>query len=225
MKFIEELMLPFVGLKVFILQLFWEKAIKKKYYGRPRFAGIDQAFLQSYLHVNPYRICRCFMEKRGAHRVHVYGETPLVVYDKMAFLWGLKPCDIFLELGCGRGRGLFFLSEIYRCHCIGIEWVEEFVDRTEKLIHTQGVTGVEVYHGDFLQKIPLQADFIYLYGCMLEDEEIVALCGLLKDQPSIAKIVTVSFALQEYDPEFRVQDNFKTRFPWGETEVFLNKRR
>ncbi|MEI8300330.1 MAG: class I SAM-dependent methyltransferase [Chlamydiota bacterium] len=225
MHFLEELLLPFLGLKVCFQNWLWERGVKKKYYVNKGFAQQDSSLFFQNRSMSPYLISKVFMQKKGEKQSHVYGETPLYLYDKMANRWGLKKADCFVELGCGRGRGLFFLSRFYGCQCIGLEWIPQFVEKAQVVISACNITDVTIYLEDFVTSKHIEGDFIYLYGCLMEDKEIVKLCNKLAVGSKHCKIITVSFSLQEYHEQFIIKDQFEARFPWGIGTVFLNQQR
>jgi hypothetical protein len=209
----------FLFLKVKILEWYWQWQVRKVHYQHTPFKIQDQAFLKAYRFKNPYRISKLFMQQRGEENVHVYGETPLPVYHRIATRWGIGKKHQFLELGCGRGRGLLFLSHIHGCQCIGIEWIAEFVNTIKKI-----EPSLKIYHEDFMRAQIISRDFIYLYGTCLEEDHILALCERFLHLPSTTKIITVSFSLSEYHKRFKLIDSFIAHFPWGRGEIFLNVR-
>src|SRR5262245_60931707 len=96
----------------------WE-TIRNYYLKSCRFALCDFLLGIASLFFNPYRICR----KRGL----VYGETPLVSLHQIATISHLSPNDCWLELGCGRGKGCFWVSQFIGCRTIGIDQVTLFI--------------------------------------------------------------------------------------------------
>lgn len=212
------LFLPFLALKVKLQELLWQWRVRKTYYKNEAFKKSDQAFLRAYFFKNPYQISKRFMKQRGEFDIHVYGETPLKVYDQMALRWGIEKKHRFVELGCGRGRGLSFLSHLYSCECIGIEWIKEFVEIAKK-----NLPFLKIYREDFMISEKISGDFIYLYGTCLEEDKVVALCERFIKLPRGSKIITTSFSLSEYHEKFKVVDSFEAVFPWGRGNVFLNE--
>jgi hypothetical protein len=217
---LELLSLPCIALKVKLQELLWQRSVQKNYYRNLEFKKYDQTLLNAYSDETPYEVSKRFMMQRGVSDVYVYGETPLKLYDQIAKRWGLNSTHRFVELGCGRGRGLFFLTTFYGCESLGIEWIFEFVQKSRDLHHK-----VKIYHEDFITSCHLQGDFIYLYGTCLHDEEIIQLCARFLQLNFFPKIITVSFALSEYHEAFKIEDRFEGVFPWGKGTVFLNKRR
>ena len=92
-----------------------------------RFAFIEFSFALLSLFSNPYRVCRKFLQKKGAKEIYAYGETPLETYRKIAAVCGVGPNDEWLELGAGRGKGCFWIANLIGCRVRGIEWVPQFV--------------------------------------------------------------------------------------------------
>ena len=212
------LLLPFLGLKVKLQAAMWQWQVKKNYYNNEAFKKSDRMLLKAYLFKNPYQISKLFMKGRGEEDVHVYGETPLKVYDQMAIRWNIREGHRFVELGCGRGRGLYFLSSLYGCECIGIEWIKEFVEIAKRTLPS-----LKIYREDFMTSQKIHGDFIYLYGTCLEEDKIFSLCERFLKLPKGSKVITTSFALSEYHEKFKILDRFEAVFPWGRGDVFLNQ--
>ena len=64
---------------------------------------------------------------------------------------------------------------------------------------------------------------IYLYGTCFSEAAIDQLIVLFSQLPVGTKIITVSYALTEYQPEspFQVVKQFEERFTWGIADVYL----
>ena len=177
--------------------------LKEWWWSRPflhdeKFREIERALRKKWRGKNPYAVARMGGE--------VYGETPLPVYDEMAKRVGLKKGESFWDLGCGRGRGCYFLSHFYGCESVGIEKLGGFVERAIE------VPGVEILQGDYFL-CDLNADVIYLYGTCLSGDEADLLAQKIKN----AKVVSVSEPL----PAGKVIDSFEGKFPWGKTDLYI----
>lgn len=212
------LLLPFLSVKVKLQALLWQWQVKKNYYCNEAFKKSDRMLLRAYLFKNPYQISKRFMRGRGEKDIHVYGETPLKVYDQIAKRWGIQKEHRFVELGCGRGRGLSFLSNLYGCECVGIEWIKEFVE-----IARRALPFLKIYNEDFMTSQKIYGDFIFFYGTCLDEDKILALCERFLKLKKRSKVITVSFGLNEYHEKFKVVDVFEAVFPWGRGDIFLNQ--
>lgn len=189
----------------------------------PEFISCEKALKKAYRFLNPYRICKTFMQQRGEEQVDVYGETPLPVYAQIAKACTLSSSDTFVELGCGRGRGVFFLNTLTGCQAIGIDWVPHFIHIAEAIARG-GSHGVFFQCEDLLNADLSKATAIYLYGTCLSEEEILSLIDRFKGLSQTVKIVTVSYPLSDYSSYFSTLQQFTARFPWGTTDVYLQQK-
>jgi SAM-dependent methyltransferase len=189
----------------------------------PAFLSYERSFDRAYRYHNPFKICKEYLEKKGEECTDAYGETPLPALAKIARECDLKREDLLIELGCGRGRGAFFLSHFVGCSVIGIDWVPFFIS-TAHAIAKEGdpplpvaFRCMEMQHMDFAH-----ATAIFLYGTCLSDARIHALIARFETLPSWVKIITISYPLSDYSPLFQTLKQFSVLFPWGEGEVFMN---
>ncbi len=184
---------------------------------------MDALLKKEYLFDNPYKMSRKFLQSKGAKEVNAYGETPLSVLAEVAKECFLGPDDHILDLGCGRGRGVLFLSCLLGCRVRGIEWNPAFVEKANKVKEKQNLSRASFLLGEMGEVDLSGYTAIYLYGTCLEDEEILRLIALFKHLKKGVKIVTISYPLSDYDPaSFKVSKSFPVAFPWGNTDIFIN---
>lgn len=189
------------------------------YYHYSRFKQNDIKILKSYRCKNPFKISKEFCEKRGDEEIYVYGETPLTTWELIAKIVEIRPEDVVFDLGCGRGRGCFWLNGVLGCTAIGIEEIPEFIAKAR--IVAEGQTGLEFRQEDLTDTDLSSGTVFYLYGNFLSDNKIQQLA---KRIPRGTKIITVSFPMDDYHPSIKTQYSFKAPFPWGEAEVFVSVR-
>lgn len=187
------------------------------------FALADSLFHIVNFLENPYRACRKFYEKKIAERGNIYGETPLTSLKKICHLCGIHSKDKVIELGSGRGRTCFFLSKIVGAKVKGVEKVPSFVKRSNFLKKILGVKNLEFTCEDFFEVDFRHVNVVYLYAPHLEDEKIVSLSKKLLALPKGAKVITISYSLNDYAPkEFNHIKRFSVSFPWGMTHAYLS---
>jgi len=197
----------------------WE--VKRRYYSNSQFLHIDRSLIKSYIFKNPYRISKHYLLRQGEKEVHTYGETPLFTYETIAKESGVCSADIFLELGCGRGRGMFFMHHFFQCKVIGIERIPLFVKLAKKVIQTHQIKKISVICSDITSmKLP-EASVVYLYGSCLKDEEIQRFISKLQTLQKGTRIITISYPLTDYAQTFHLEKVFPVRFLWGETHAYL----
>ncbi len=190
-----------------------------KIFPDPKFQKIDKDLKSDYKWKNPYTISREYCQAMGEMDIHQYGETPLTTMNKIARALKLTKDDHIYEYGSGRGRSSFFLKHYFSSKVTGIEHNPVFVKRAQNLAKKHQID-IDFQEKDFRDVDPSDATVIYLYGTCLPDKVIYHLCDKF---PKEAKIVTISYALCEYDRRFRVTQKLRVRFPWGDTDAYINQ--
>lgn len=225
-KIKEGFLLLWINLKVKIINLIEYGHVVIRYYPHFNFAKIDTALLLSYLFSNPFRISKHFLAKKGEKEIYTYGETPLTTLDLIIRQCEITSRDVIFELGCGRGRTCFWLNQIIGSSVVGIDYVPAFIEKAQKIKDRFYVQNVSFRLEDLFQANLNGATVIYLYGTCFSAAYIDLLIENLSKLPKGTKIITVSYALNEFQPEapFRIIKQFSAPFTWGETDVYLQEK-
>jgi len=213
----EFLKLPFIYLAFKRKERKEKKIVEERFYFDETFAKCDRELLSSE---SPYRVSKCFLKEKGCQDIHVYGETPLTVLERICREGNLSAGDTYLELGSGRGRGVFFVAHQFGCRAIGVEWIPQFVDKALAIKKKHGIESVDFILDDMCAGKLYNATFIYLYGTCLDEFSLFRLTKTLELLSSKIKIATVSYPLQG---RFVVKSRLSVCYPWGETEVFIQE--
>lgn len=181
---------------------------------------------KAYLGSSPYRVCHQFFLQKGMKDPYVYGQTPIKTLYDLGKRLDLSPGDTVLDLGCGEGRALFFLSCYFGCQGIGIDIVEEFIRKANKITYDFGLGNRLTFEWGSIDThtIP-HADVIFLAGSCMENELLCRLCAKLKKLPKETKLITVSFPLEEIADGFIIQEEIEADFYWGKTSLFIQQCR
>ena len=196
-----------------------------RYYRNLRFVWLDCLLASQYLLKSPYRISKQFLKKRGESNIYAYGQTPLSTLDRIAKECRLLSKDVVYDFGCGTGRTTLWLTTFVRCRAIGIDFLPAFIKKAQKVQQVGKAHRVDFRAEDFLETDLKDATAIYLYGTCLEDEMIHKLIQRFMSLPRGTKVITVTYPLTDYSDEFSVAKQFKGRFPWGKTNIYLNTRK
>lgn len=206
------------------LKLLLENFRSLKYYGKSQFRKADLLLLRQYLFRNPYKISKEFLVKKGEKEVYAYGETPLTTLDLIVRACHITPADTVFELGCGRGRGCFWLSCYLGCRTVGVEYIPEFVLKAKKVQQTLKIANLEFRLGDILEADYSGATVLYLYGTCYDDPFLKQLIKRFKKLPKGIKIISISYPLTDYAPHlFEVTKVFEAPFTWGVGHVYLQQ--
>jgi hypothetical protein len=208
----------FFKVRYFNFKDFFRNVIR--YWRSPRYILADSCLLLSYFLKSPYTIAKEFEEAP-------YGETPLSELEKMVRFACVTKEDIVYEMGAGRGRGCFWLSEKIGCRVVGIEHNPVFVQRAICIARWFSYTNIQFRCEDMLLAKCADATLLYLYGTCLTDEEIIQFVKNCKALRPGTKILTISYSLEEYDKEHKIEliGVIKVTFPWGQTDAYLHQIR
>lgn len=204
----------------------WFRVIFRYYLRNPRFALIDVCCRLHYTLNSPFKICDNYNALFPESDVQCYGETPLKTLQLIASKAKIRADNLVYELGCGRGRGVFWLNSYLGCDTLGIDINPIFIHRAKRIKRWFSLKRV-----DFDQVLMHQldcrgAEVIYLYGTSLSDEYIRKLVTHFCELASGTKIITVSYSLLEYGAQehYEVVERFTGRFPWGISDIFVQVR-
>ena len=199
--------------------------VVSRYYSNKQFRSVDLALLFSYLLRSPFAISKEFLRQRGQKNLHEYGETPLTVLDEIVQRYGITEKDTVYELGCGRGRSCFWLHSFIKCRVVGIDYLPEFIEKAQSIQSKFQLQQVEFRCENMFKADLRDATAIYLYGTTLSDESIFRLLENLQKLKPGTKVISVTFPLTEFSVGlFELVDSFPVRYPWGVTDVFLQKK-
>jgi hypothetical protein len=193
-----------------------EKKVKERFYKIENFALIDKALKQAYRWVNPYRISKRFWGE------HVYGETPLTSLKIIGEKLSLGPNDCFVDFGAGRGRGVFFIHQYFKCKAIAIEKIPLFVSKAQAIKEKFYLDEVEIVDNDFFSSSLNLGNVIYLAWTCFSDEDRQRLEKDLCSLKNGTRVVTVSYPME--NDCFSFIDSFIVSFPWGMGEVFVQEK-
>lgn len=218
-----QLLLLFLLVRFFFFRE--EQRVRRSFYSQPELKACDRALLRCYRFQNPFRISRQFLQKKGEKEVHLYGETPLTLYEKIGIECQLTSADSVLELGCGRGRGLFFLMNRFGVSARGVDWIPVFIEKAQQVKERFSCARISFSCENFLQTDLQGHSLIYLFGTALDEYLIDRLVQQFKKLPPTVKIVTVSYPLTDYSSAFAVEKEFSGKFPWGTAQFYVQSVR
>ena len=217
----ETFLLFFIYIKLLFFNTIEEWRIRRSFYKNPLFKKTDQALKKIYRFKNPYRISKKFMEEREERSVHTYGETPLSVFNAIFRLCDLKKEDRFLDLGAGRGRGVFFASTFFGCLAEGVDFVPDFYNKAVSI--TKTLTNPPLFYLQDMLSFDLDhANVIYFYALCMEEPLFLSMISRLESVKKGTRVVTTSFPLSDYSEKFSLVSSQEVSYPWGKTTLYLN---
>ncbi len=197
------------------------------YYTKISFVKAHFLFMFTYLFLNPYRISRRFLQRHGAENIYAYGETSMQTMQQLVDECQIKEEDVFYELGCGRGLGLFWLDDFVKCKkIVGIEIIPIFVEIGQRLVQLLKRDRIRFLEADILEMDYSQATVLYFYCTGFEEDFLHQLVKVFETLPEGAKVITVSESLMDYGVKrlFVLEKTLICQFPWGKGNVYLHRK-
>jgi hypothetical protein len=200
---------------------FKDKIFSIKFYKNIKYFFLDLFFSFIYLFFNPYREVRIFNQKKGFSNIYTYGETYLKTFEKIAKIANIDEKSNFLELGSGRAKISFFIRVIFKSKVSSIEWVDKLIN-ISKFINKIFFTKILFIKEDMFEVSFKNFTHIYLYGTCLERKEILKIIDKFKIDSKNAKIITISYSLNEYDKNYKTINSLDVDFAYGKTKAYIN---
>ena len=198
-----------------------------KYYPNKLFREIDLRVLFGYLIVNPYSLCRRYLQDFPDDQVQkVYGETRFSTLETIAKKVNLSKEHTIYDLGCGRGRAVFWFHVFYGCRAIGVEINPMFIHKARKVRQKMGLDGMEFKYANLLEVDYSDATHIYLYGSALTEESGRNIVEHFRKLKPGTIVISVTFLLNNFidDAIFEVKGQLHAPFIWGKTPIFILRK-
>ncbi len=91
----------------------------------------------------------------------------------MLELAGLKPGEVFFDLGAGDGRTVIMAAKTFGARAVGIEMREDLAKRAMSVINDNGLSDrVTIVNGDMFKVDLTSADVVYLYLTTSANEKV-----------------------------------------------------
>jgi SAM-dependent methyltransferase len=192
-----------------------EKRVAEKFYADPSFREIDSCLKRAYRWKNPYRASRKYWGEP------CYGETPLTVLETLGRKLGIRSSDLFVDLGSGRGRGVFFMNRIFGCRALGIERVPLFIQKANEIKNNLCLEGIEFLEGDLSLLNGVEGTIFYVAWTCFSDELVHATTSYFEKLPTGVKVATLSEPIPS--KKCPVIESFSAPFAWGEGEIYIHE--
>ncbi len=198
-----------------------------RFYRFPRFALADLLIQFRYLFTNADKVCFNYL-KIFSHRdvQRWYGETYLTTFAAICKAASVRQDDVLYELGCGRGRVVFWASEVLKIKATGIDLNPVFIQRANDIQRLSKSIRTEFLCKNLMDADLSAATVVYLYGTAFEEDAYPGLLKVLKTAVTGTRIITVSWPAEKLtdEPLFRVETKITGRYLWGEGDIYINIR-
>ncbi len=199
----------------------------RRYYPNAQFRRADLRCLWAYLLRSPYTICQRYLQDFPDDKVQkIYGESFFTTLEEIAKAVKLTERDTIYDLGCGRGRSVFWFNAMYKCRAVGVEINPTFVRQARKIKKKVGMDGVEFIFANLMDIDYDDATVIYMYGTAFTDQAIAKLVDCFTALRPGTRVVSVSYPLTDYTdvPLFELEQTIKGKYLWGDANIYVQRK-
>ena len=214
-------------LKAFLRRVF-AAGLEFSRYSCTKFIFVRLSLFFLYAFRNAYGESSRFAKHQGFVHRHTYGETFLFCLEKTCEECGIGADDYFIDLGCGRGLGTFWVRIFIGCRVLGIDRIGTFIKKARRTTKWLGIDSLEFLHADFL-KMTLNPDatFVYIYNPFLSDTQIACLEETFSRLKPGSKILNIGFPLDGWigggARKYVLKKSFEMSFDWGRCMAYLHQ--
>ena len=199
----------------------------KKYYGNQSFRNCDRE-LSNKWGVRP----PSWVVMDSARARQPYGETPLETYEWLMLNIPGAHSLRWIEPGCGRGRGIFWLAthlkpeQKIEHQVTGVDLSKPFFQSCRAIQIKLGLDACQFILSDFCEIDYRPYDVVFLYATCTGDQDLHELSlRLLRLKPG-SWVASITFPIEAY----AINDTFEpftkrpVRMIWGETTLYVSRR-
>lgn len=198
-----------------------------RYYQNPAFRKADLKLVArhglrppTWVYLNDY-----------THR-EPYGETPLSAYAWLLTTIPNAHNLKWVEPGCGRGRGVFWLASHLKPEqpipqqVTGIDLQSDFIQQARTIQQATPTLSCHFIYGDFLNTDYQPYNIVFLYASCTSDLSLTDLAVKLLRLTKGSWVASVSFPITEYaiGGTFQLHEEHEISMIWGKTTVYVCKR-
>jgi len=153
-----------------------------------------------------------------------YGETLYLTAYKILERVGVTSADVFLDIGCGRGKVVFFVDYFYNIPAIGIEVLPTFIKKALKIKQILSFKNSMFLRGDFREvALPSSATIVYCSGTCFTSSTFKQLILKLESLPRLSKVISLTHPLDTSFLSLRAKEEL--HFSWGKGTVYYYSKK
>ncbi len=132
----------------------------------PGLRRVEMELIKNYAtRLSPIYIDRERKQYEYSKNNFFFGEVPYRVAEEIADILNIGPGDVIYDLGCGRGKLLFFMNLNRKPrHCIGYDLIPTYIRTAQKIIKRLNLNNISFFQKDILEVDLLAASVVLLHG-------------------------------------------------------------
>ncbi|MFA5879938.1 MAG: methyltransferase domain-containing protein [Candidatus Margulisiibacteriota bacterium] len=152
-----------------------------------------------------------------------YGETPYFSLAKVFKSIPIKKTDIFYDLGCGRGKLVFFVRKNYGIPSFGVDIIPTFIKVANKFAQIKKLKNIAFFEDDLKVFDFSKGTIFFMAWTCLNITTSKKITENLAKIPKTSFVITTSAPLNH--PDFTITKKFKVLFTWGKGHIYINQKK
>ena len=151
-----------------------------------------------------------------------YGETPYFTLEKVLDRLSIDKNDVFVDLGCGKGKTVFFVSSKYGIKSAGIDIMPTYIDIANTLKQRWGYQDIKFIEKDLLlSKVP-KASIVMMSLTCFDEKTRLKISNHTETFSLGTKVISISYPLDS--EQYKAIDCIEGHFSWGKSTVYIQEK-
>jgi SAM-dependent methyltransferase len=154
---------------------------------------------------------------------YICGETPCITLRTILRNLDIKPGDLFIDLGCGRGQTVYYARLLFDMKAAGYDLIATFILKAKLINCFLKISGVDFIMDNILNAELGSAKVVYIVPTTFAADFLEEVNNKLQEAPPGAYIVSVTRPLDESRYELIRKDSLL--YSWGRSPVYYYVRK
>jgi cyclopropane fatty-acyl-phospholipid synthase-like methyltransferase len=183
---------------------------------------VEKQFFLNYAHKSyPVYIFR-ERQKFGYYKFNfAYGETPYSIGKLIVEKAGITGNDVVYDLGCGRGKFLFFINLYTGARCVGVDLLPIYIKTANKIVEKVGLNRIDFFQEDIINVDLFTASVVMIHGTTFVKEIHESVKEKINHMKPGSRIISIS--VPYHHPKLELMHKEYYLFSWGKGTAFFYK--
>lgn len=152
-----------------------------------------------------------------------FGEMSYPTAEKIAEIAGITKKDAVFDLGCGRGKFLFFTALYTGARCVGIDLLPIYITNAVEIAEKLQIPRLDFFQKDMLKVDISNASVVFIHGTTFSQQVHWELAEKVETMKSGSRLISVSVKYK--NPRLELFEKKKMLLGWGRTAVMFYRVR
>lgn len=148
-----------------------------------------------------------------------YGEIPYSASKEIVEAGKITERDVVYDLGCGRGKFLFFVNLFAGARCIGVDLLPTYISIAEKIIEKLNLRKIHFFEEDILDVDLQTASVVFIHGTSFTEDLREGIQQKIDELKNGSRLISVTKPFEH--PHLRLDLMKKMLISWGLTEMYF----